>query len=144
MRKLNPDPSVMLAPLRTVTIAKLKLTSIVLTGMPAGFQFFLFQPSTHMAPREMRLTVPSPSPILTPFFTYIRNGSAINEQGLGLTTRRGRTFGFAPEFSTTAVSIQFSLNSGMSRGGRGIVSVDAPGGISSIPQSVEFKHCGFD
>lgn len=42
-------------------------TSTVVILIPAGFHLGRFHPSTHMAPRLNRLTVPSPSPIFTPF-----------------------------------------------------------------------------
>jgi hypothetical protein len=42
-------------------------TSTVVIFMPAGFHRGRFQPSTHMAPKLRRLTVPSPSPTLIPF-----------------------------------------------------------------------------
>jgi len=45
-------------------------TSMVVMLIPAGFHLFRFQPSTHIAPRLIKLTVPSPSPILTPFLTF--------------------------------------------------------------------------
>src|SRR5580693_7602488 len=45
-------------------------TSTVVTLIPAGFHRFLFQPSTHIAPKLRSETVPSPSPILTPFRIY--------------------------------------------------------------------------
>ena len=38
-------------------------TSTVVIFIPAGFDLFLFHPSTHIAPRLNKLTVPSPSPI---------------------------------------------------------------------------------
>src|SRR4051794_17298040 len=45
------------------------LTSTVVILIPAGFHRRRFHPSTHIAPRLSKLTVPSPSPILTPFLT---------------------------------------------------------------------------
>ena len=42
-------------------------TSTVVIFMLAGFHRGRFQPSTHMAPKLRRLTVPSPSPTLIPF-----------------------------------------------------------------------------
>lgn len=48
----------------------IRRTSTVTTSIPAGFHRLRFQPSTHIAPRLSKLTVPSPSPILTPFVTY--------------------------------------------------------------------------
>ena len=45
-------------------------TSTVVTLIPAGFHLVLFHPSTHIAPRLNKLTVPSPSPIFTPLRTY--------------------------------------------------------------------------
>ena len=45
-------------------------TSTVVTFIPPGFHLFLFHPSTHIAPRLNKLTVPSPSPIFTPLRTY--------------------------------------------------------------------------
>ena len=39
--------------------------------IPAGFHRFRFQPSTHIAPKLRRETVPSPSPSLMPFRTCV-------------------------------------------------------------------------
>jgi len=64
MVHLNGTRQLMLRPLALV------LTSTVTVLMPAGFHRFCFQPSTHIAPRLSNGTVPSPSPSLTPFFTY--------------------------------------------------------------------------
>ena len=50
-----------------------KRTSTVVIFMPAGFHRGRFQPSTHMAPKLRRLTVPSPSPTLIPFRIYHAN-----------------------------------------------------------------------
>jgi hypothetical protein len=52
------------------SITKAIRTSIVVTLMPAGFHLGRFQPSAHIAPKLSRLTVPSPSPILTPLRTW--------------------------------------------------------------------------
>lgn len=49
-----------------------QLASYVMTFTPAGFQRLRLQPSAHMAPREVKVTVPSPSPIRTPFLTCSR------------------------------------------------------------------------
>src|SRR5258706_5601439 len=49
-----------------------QLASYVMTFTPAGFQRLRLQPSAHMAPREVNVTVPSPSPIRTPFLTCSR------------------------------------------------------------------------
>ena len=48
-----------------------QLASYVITFTPAGFQRLRLQPSAHMAPREIKDTVPSPSPIRTPFLTCV-------------------------------------------------------------------------
>lgn len=47
--------------------------STVVIFIPAGFHRGRFQPSTHMAPKLRRLTVPSPSPTLIPFRTCHAN-----------------------------------------------------------------------
>jgi hypothetical protein len=38
--------------------------------IPAGFHLLRFHPSTHIAPKLSKLTVPSPSPNFTPFCTW--------------------------------------------------------------------------
>lgn len=59
----------------------LECTSTVMTFIPPGFHLFLFHPSTHIAPRLNKLTVPSPSPIFTPLRTC-----DTRDQRLGRTT----------------------------------------------------------
>ena len=49
---------------------KIERTSTVTTLIAAGFHRLRFHPSTHIAPRLSKLTVPSPSPIFTPFIIY--------------------------------------------------------------------------
>lgn len=58
-------------------LCKHKLTSIVVILMRAGFHVGRFQPPVHIAPKLNRLTVPSPSPSLTPLRTW-NNISDIN------------------------------------------------------------------
>ena len=60
--------------------------------IPAGFHRFRFQPSTHIAPKLRRDTVPSPSPSLTPFRTcdeviIRRNHSPLLQVGADLRIR---------------------------------------------------------
>ena len=80
------------------------LTSTVVILMPAGFHLGRFHPSTHIAPRLSKLTVPSPSPILTPLRTLLQ---------VRQTKERDRkvTFGVTVSF-VYAASIQLDINDG--------------------------------
>lgn len=76
-----------------------RLTSTVTTLIPAGFQLRpFFHPSTHIAPKLKRLTVPSPSPIFTPFFTRGNARSLVYDASIQLRLNRtgsiGRVSGF--------------------------------------------------
>jgi hypothetical protein len=101
-------------------------TSTVTTLIPLGFHVFRFHPSTHIAPSEIRLTVPSPSPILTPFRTWLFNHSVYHIL-VEIWCRGRRTLGTVSSFET-AVSIQLSRASGRSKGVRGMVALLNPPG----------------
>ena len=87
-------------------------TSTVVTLIPAGFHLLLFHPSTHIAPRLNKLTVPSPSPIFTPLRTY---GTTISDLGKHRYVLDRGTLGFLV-LSVYSLSIQLGLCRGRSRG----------------------------
>lgn len=70
-----------------------RLTSTVTTSIPAGFQRLRFQPSTHIAPRLRRFTVPSPSPMRTPLTTRGNSRSSVYSASIWERRRRGRSSG---------------------------------------------------
>lgn len=119
-----------LAPARSERYADGR-TSTVTTFIPAGFHRFRCHPSTHIAPRLRRLTVPSPSPIFTPFSTF------------GMTL-----------WSVYSASIQLLRDSGMSSGVRGVrqfvlLSVSHTAGDASVwtssysysPRLYQYERC---
>jgi hypothetical protein len=86
---------------------------MVVISIPPGFHRGLFHPSTHIAPKLSRLTVPSPSPIFTPFRTYAQVSLPRHCSEI----RKGVTLGLT--FSSVySVSMQLDLVSGMSSGDR--------------------------
>lgn len=105
----------------------------VITLIPAGFHFGSFHPRTHIAPRDSKGTVPSPSPNFTPFLTWIVIKVSLSGAKEG---SHPLTSGIEP-WTVISVSIQCRLADGISNGVRHVINEPFVFWISSSG-----VHCG--
>ena len=111
----------------------------VMTLIPAGFHLLSCHPLTHIAPRDSRGTVPSPSPNLTPERTCQIGMNGILSASFLFTCLSTLTCGMVP-FVFTSVSMRCLRDSGKSRGVLQVIP-DCVTFILSASGSSAVSHC---